>query len=1330
MCAETNGTNEFDGHEKAITKMNEASIDDRLPWPEERRDLSCIRGMFQRWTYSYMRHVLDAGAKQTLDDGTHLSKENLFAVPTSMESTHLSSLFWQFHSRESTQTNKRRLMVTLWKLAAPTFIPAGFCQLMTVFCQVAMPLLVRQLLTILEDYPGERVVQLGLPYAVAIFLDLILNGFFNHRQRHLAMKTGVVLRASLITVLYERVLKLTPQGRSGLTSGLVSTLVSVDSQKLFEVAQEGHLLWSLPLSVLMVTALLLWVMGPTTLVGIAVLLMFVPVVGKVTSVSLAIRQKRVTKTDERIEIINAMLQGIKVTKLNCYEENYKKRIMETREQEVALLKRELSVWACTLFMTVLSPVLATAATFSVYVLVDENNILTAAKSFSVLLLFAALRFPINYAGRLVGRAAQALSAIHRLTRFLDRDVRDDFAESKSRDAQQVMVKEPLNDTKGTDPLLMLSKAAFTVGVNETDITISEFDLSVKRGEVLAVCGPVGSGKSSLCLGIIDELSKASSDTLVELKGNVAFVPQTPFIMNATLRENIMFGLPFNANLYETVLDACQLRHDIEQLGKAGDLTEIGERGVTLSGGQRQRVSLARAAYSRPDIVLLDDPLSALDSGTAKEVFRRLIRGEASLFCDAAVILVTHASQFLSRCDQILLLVDGKNSFLGSWNDLSKFEPSDTKTKEAVEHLQKSLQEGQKQYDGGDDLDADVEPSTKKTTPDALMTIEEREHGLSSLNTWLLWFRHAGGMQFLGLLILAMIFDRLAYVASEFWLARWTGGADGPVTVFGKEYPSQTDGRSAQYQYLKVYSIILLFSVIGTIARSEWAVTGGTRAARKVFSKMLTQVLGCPLTYFETTPMGRIVNRFTYDMEVVDVSLTQNMSVLLISLGWYFAGVLVMAVILPYTLCAILPVTWLYWLLLLHYRKSGADLQRLDAVSRSPVQAMVAEALDGSASIRVFQKQVTFLLKYFRAVDDNTSALLNFVSAQRWLGIRIELLGSMVVLVSTSLVVCLNDVFQLSPGIIGLMVIWSSNFTITLGFLVDAFGEAEAAITAIERVDAMSRLKQENSMTTEEAKRPASSWPEKGALKFHNVCLRYRSGLPLALNNLSLEIPPGKRVAVCGRTGAGKSSLAVALFRLVEIESGYIELDGVDLGALGLSDVRGRANGMAIIPQDPFLAGSTVRQCLDPFKQSEDAEIEAALAAVRLDDTISLDTPVHEGGSNFSVGERQLFNLARALLSQPKVLVMDEATSSIDGATDNFIQKMLRTRFPDTTLVTVAHRLNTVVDYDEVVVMQAGVAAEVGAPRELLLKPDSLFSELVDNTGADSAKALRAMVGIS
>lgn len=495
-----------------------------------------------------------------------------------------------------------------------------------------MPLLVRELLSILEDNPNEAVLKEGLPYALALFGALFLNGFGNHRHRHLAMKTGVIMRGALVNVLYDHVLQLTPQGRAGLTTGEVTTLVAVDTQKLYEVTQEANMIWSLPLSVILVTAFLLAIMGPVTLIGIVILLLFVPLASFVTNKMLRVRQKRVKVTDKRIEIASNMLQGMKTAKLNNYEKNYLEKVTKARHEEVALLRKELAIWAMTLVMTVVSPVLATAGTFAAYVMISEDNILTAAKTFSVLLLFTALRFPVSYAGRLLGKAAQALSALDRIEHFLSREVRNiSTVIANEKDGAEVLATEEIP--------LVVQKAAFRIGNDdeqsiETPIsesrrggtfTVSGFDFSVKRGEVLAVCGPVGSGKSSLIQGLINEASPVSNATTVSTRGRVAYVPQTPFVLNTTMRENILFGLPLDQALYDRVLDACSLRADIAQLGAAGDLTEIGERGVTLSGGktqvsvslqlsvnfsrflfagQKQRVSLARAAYSRPDVILV------------------------------------------------------------------------------------------------------------------------------------------------------------------------------------------------------------------------------------------------------------------------------------------------------------------------------------------------------------------------------------------------------------------------------------------------------------------------------------------------------------------------------------------------------------------------------------------------------------------------------------------------------------------------------------------------------------------------------------------------------
>ena len=478
--------------------------------------------------------------------------------------------------------------------------------MVTVLCQSTNPLIVRELLRVLEDHPSEKVIREGLPLAIGIFLVLSINSIANHRHRHLAMKSGVLMRNALVNAIYEHVLHLTPRGRTGLTSGETSTLAAVDTQKIFEASQEGHLIWSLPLSISLVTLFLILVMGPVTLVGIVVLLGFLPLASSVTARMLAIRHERVKKTDERVGLTNMMLQGIKVAKLNNYEDKFFRKVSDYRNAELKLLRKEMAVWASTLTITVLSPLLATVSTFAVYTLASEDNILTASKTFSVLLLFSALRFPINYAARFLGKAAQAISAVDRIAIYLQREA--DYSERGFH----------VVDKGSNAPALNLEKAAFRqgLGVSEgtteeampsgppaPDFTVSEFNLSLRKGEVLAVCGPVGSGKSTLVGGIISEVSQATKDTKLELNGKVAYVPQTPFILNTTFRENILFGLPFDREKYDRVVESCSLRADIDQLGAAQDLTQIGERGVTLSGGELYMDELHKLAPGVASLVL-------------------------------------------------------------------------------------------------------------------------------------------------------------------------------------------------------------------------------------------------------------------------------------------------------------------------------------------------------------------------------------------------------------------------------------------------------------------------------------------------------------------------------------------------------------------------------------------------------------------------------------------------------------------------------------------------------------------------------------------------------
>ena len=893
-------------------------------WPEdawrEGQTSSWPRRLWQRWTFSYMRPLLSR------KDHPILTLDDLFEAPSYLQSRNLSQQFWDFHSSQespSDNSTSPTLSRTLWQIARPTFIPAGICQLISILCQVTLPLLVRQLLQQVEDHPKQALFQEGLPWACAMGVALIVYGIMNHRQRHLAAQTGMAVRATLLAVIYQRLFQLAPAGRAGLTQGQLTTLVAVDTQKLYDVAQEGHLIWALPLAISLVTIALVVVMGPVTLVGVGVLVINVPLVQRITTSMLRIRSKRVKWTDKRVESTNALLQGIQVTKLNHYEHHYEAILGDTRDQELHYLEREAAVWATTLSVSKLSAAMASAATFATHTL--SGNILTAATSFSVFLLFAALRFPINYAGRLMGKLAQAKSSLKRIDEFLKRAAR----ESKVLPGPDQQ-KAAMNDSSKEVKPLLVEKGSFSVGstihstttspsssmhsvpsiAEEADITrtntaftVSGVNFKVESGETLAIVGPVGSGKSTIINGLLDEVPKGR-DTVIQVEGRIALAPQTPFILNATVRDNILFGRPYEAGLYQEVLEACCLKQDLLSLVQ-GDMTEIGERGVTLSGGQKQRVSLARLAYGRPDIALLDDPLSALDAGTAKRVFQNLFEGR--LLSKSACILVTHASHFLNRVDRILVVVDGRARFLGTWTELLSFnESNDKKTLVAIEHLRASVQE---EENGDSSNDAALVSSKSMHTAqidakkfeekESLMTAEEREHGLSSFRTWLLWFKHAGGVPFFFILVLLLTADRTAYFGQEYWVAVWTEGAEDSVDAFGINFPPQTDGLSAQYKYLTAYSVILFSALAANLARSEWSVTGGSRAARNVYAAMLKRVLRAPLSYFETTPAGRLLNRFTYDMEIVDFLLTQNMSLFLVATSSYISGAVVIIGIVPW-----------------------------------------------------------------------------------------------------------------------------------------------------------------------------------------------------------------------------------------------------------------------------------------------------------------------------------------------------------------------------------------------------------------------------------------------
>lgn len=1010
--------------------------------------------MYDRWTYSYMNRIFNKGARQKKDASVELTQGDLYRTPTSMEARKLGDEFWALYKETD-----GRFLLALWKMIAPVFVPAGVCQLVALLSQLTVPIMVMQLLRAVErSFTGSSIINESLPYVLAIFFLSVANAFCTHRQQFLSYQSGIIIRTAVTSAIYEKSLKLSPQGREGLTSGNVTNLVATDSQKLYEAMLDLHQIWSAPLAILIVVALLLVIIGPTCLVGAFILVALVPLSKKVAHQVVKIRRKRVAVADERIEIVTAMLQGIKVTKLNNYEDKFERRVSEARAREMKLVRIEQAVWGLTLVIRVFTPVVASAATFATYVLVDESNILTASVTFTILMLFNMLKFPINQAGQLLSKVALGLQAMQRISGFMSRDEKVADAEHKlisSNDDEKVLEvtngtffvgsvtnhegKAPANgnDHDGEDEEEIGQKAAFT---------LRGIDFSLGRGEVLAVVGEVASGKSTLIQGLLGELQSSGKTIVASCSRNVAFAGQTPFILSDTVRNNILFGSEYVEERYKQVIEACCLRPDLLQW-QAGDHTEIGERGVTMSGGQKQRVSLARAVYARPDVALFDDILSALDAGTSQIIWDNLFGNRSQddgLLSNTGVVLVTHAVHVLQRVSKILVLDGGEAIFYGTWHDLQTFEPKDDAHKKKIDAMRSSLQLNEDENESADtsaqlvtpENNLSNMPSEKESNninkDGAIMTKEEREHGISTIKTWLLWFQYAGGILFVVVQIILMACDRGSYVAIDWWLSQWTTAADQSIEVFGRVFPSQTEGRSAQFQYLSVYAVLVVSMFVFLVSRSQWAVLGGVNACQRVFSTMTRRVLHAPMSFFDTTPLGRIINRFTYDVEQVDITLSQFMSIFIIACSWLVAGQAVMIAVVPYMALINGFVLLLYVLILRHYRWSAADLQRLDAVSRSPIQASMSEALDGSTTIRAFHKNIYFLNIFQGFIDDNAGAMLNFVSSRRWLAVRLETLGAFVTLAACLFIATFQEQLGLTPGLSGLLIIWATSMTVTLG----------------------------------------------------------------------------------------------------------------------------------------------------------------------------------------------------------------------------------------------------------------------------------------------------------
>ncbi|KAH9796220.1 ABC transporter C family member 2 [Citrus sinensis] len=1067
----------------------------------------------------------------------------------------------------------------------------------------------------------------------------------------------------VVAAVFRKSLRITHEARKNFASGKITNLMTTDAEQLQQVCQALHTLWSAPFRIIISLVLLYNELGVASLLG-ALLLVFMFPVQKLTKEGLQ-------RTDKRIGLMNEILAAMDAVKCYAWENSFQSKVQNVRNDELSWFRKAQFLAACNSFILNSIPVLVTVVSFGMFTLLGGD--LTPARAFTSLSLFAVLRFPLFMLPNMITQVVNANVSLKRMEEFL-------LAEEKI-----LLPNPPL--TSGL-PAISIRNGYFSWDSKAERPTLLNINLDIPVGSLVAIVGGTGEGKTSLISAMLGELPPVSDASAV-IRGTVAYVPQVSWIFNATVRDNILFGSAFEPARYEKAIDVTSLQHDLDLL-PGGDVTEIGERGVNISGGQKQRVSMARAVYSNSDVFIFDDPLSALDAHVGRQVFDRCIRGELS---GKTRVLVTNQLHFLSQVDRIILVHEGMVKEEGTFEDLSNNGELFQKLMENAGKMEEYVEEKEdgetvdnktsKPAANGVDNDLPKEASDTRKTKEGksvLIKQEERETGVVSFKVLSRYKDALGGLWVVLILLLCYFLTETLRVSSSTWLSYWTDQSS--LKTHGPLF------------YNTIYSLLSFGQVLVTLANSYWLIISSLYAAKRLHDAMLHSILRAPMVFFHTNPLGRIIN--------------STMS-----------------------LWAIMPLLLLFYAAYLYYQSTAREVKRLDSITRSPVYAQFGEALNGLSTIRAYKAYDRMADINGKSMDKNIRYTLVNMGANRWLAIRLEIVGGLMIWLTATFAVVQNGSAENQEAFastMGLLLSYALNITSLLTAVLRLASLAENSLNAVERVGNYIELPSEAPLVIE-SNRPPPGWPSSGSIKFEDVVLRYRPELPPVLHGLSFTIPPSDKVGIVGRTGAGKSSMLNTLFRIVELERGRILIDGFDIAKFGLMDLR---KILGIIPQSPVLFSGTVRFNLDPFSEHSDADLWEALERAHLKDAIrrnslGLDAQVSEAGENFSVGQRQLLSLSRALLRRSKILVLDEATAAVDVRTDALIQKTIREEFKSCTMLIIAHRLNTIIDCDRILLLDSGRVLEYDTPEELLSNEGSSFSKMVQSTGAANAQYLRSLV---
>ncbi|XVE51964.1 hypothetical protein DITRI_Ditri02bG0081900 [Diplodiscus trichospermus] len=1255
---------------------------------EEKNQKELSQASFlSKLSFSWINPLLSLGYSRPL------ALEDIPSISTEDESNLAYQKFakaWESLVGEKSSSDRRNLVLrATTKVYIKENIFIAVCAVLRTISVVALPLLLYAFVNYTNQ--EEENLQEGLLLLGYLILSKVVESL---SQRHLyfaSRRLGMRIRSALMVAVYQKQLKLSSLGRRRHSTGEIVNYIAVDAYRMGEFPWWFHSTWSLLLQLFMSIAVLLSVVGLGAIPGLVPLLICGLLNMSFAKILQKCQSEFMMAQDERLRTTSEILNSMKIIKLQSWEEKFKSFIESQRDKEFKWLAKQQCLRPYGTVLYWMSPTIVSSVVFSGCALLGSAP-LNAGTIFTVLATLRSMAEPVRMLPEALSILIQVKVSFDRINNFLLDD------ELKNAEARRI----PLQNS---DISVKVLASSFSWDPEITSPTLRNLDLEIKRGQKIAVCGPVGAGKSSFLYSMLGEIPKLSGN--VHMLGSIAYVSQTSWIQSGTIRDNVLYGKPMDVEKYEKAIKACALDKDINSFDH-GDLTEIGQRGINMSGGQKQRIQLARAVYNDADIYLLDDPFSAVDALTAAVLFNDCVMNALE---KKTVILVTHQVEFLPEVDRILVMEGGKIAQSGSYEELlmagTAFEQLVNAHRDAITVLGSLNTEGRGESQGlalvGPAMSegfyltkqsSEGEISVKSPPGVQLTQDEEKEVGDVGWKSFLDYVYEPKGSLDLSLGLLVQSTFVILQAASTYWLA------------FAIQIPNMTSS-----MLIGVYTGIATLSAVFVFFRSHFAAHLGLKASKAFFSSLTNAIFKAPMLFFDSTPVGRILTRASSDMSILDFDIPFATLFLAAGATEVIATVGIMAFITwPVLIVAILAMVAVNYIQG-YYMSSARELIRINGTTKAPFMNYAAETSLGAVTIRAFNMVDRFFKNYLKLVD--TDAALFFLSnaAKEWLVLRIETLQNLTLFTAAFFLLLLPK-NQVTPGLVGLSLSYALTLIGTQIFASRWYCNISNYIISVERIKQFMHIPAEPPAIIED-NRPPSSWPSKGRIELQELKIRYRANAPLVLKGISCTFQEGTRVGVVGRTGSGKTTLISALFRLVEPASGKILIDGLDICSMGLKDLRMK---LSIIPQEPTLFRGSIRTNLDPLGLYSDDEIWKALEKCQLKTTISglpnkLDSSVSDEGENWSVGQRQLFCLGRVLLKRNRILVLDEATASIDSATDAILQRIIRQEFSNCTVITVVHRVPTVIDSDMVMVLSYGKLLEYDEPSNLM-ETNSSFSKLV------------------